>query len=88
MNDLDNEVVKELSRYPGIVEKAGREYKPNLIANYLLDLVKKFNEFYSKNSVLRTDKNLKQVRLGLVFSVRQVLRNGLGLLGIDAPDVM
>jgi len=88
LNDIDNEVVKELSKYPDIVEKAGREYKPSLIVNYLLDLVKRFNEFYSKNTVLRADKELKQVRLGLVFSVRQVLRNGLGLLGIDAPDEM
>ena len=56
--------------------------------DYLLELVRRFNEFYVKSSVLKAEKDLRVVRLALVFSVRGVLRNGLGLLGIDAPDEM
>lgn len=87
-NELDNELVKILGEFPRIIEKAGADHKPALIANYLLDLVKKFNEFYEKNPVLKAKKELRDVRLVLVFSVKEVLKNGLYLLGIEAPDEM
>ncbi len=87
-NDIDYGLVKVLKGFPEIVEKSCAEYKPYLIASYLLDLVKKFNEFYTENPVLRADKKLKESRLALVFCVRQVLRNGLILLGIEALDEM
>lgn len=87
-NDLDYSLVKILRGFPGVVEKSCSGYKPYLIANYLLELVKKFNEFYVANPVLKAEKKLKEARLVLVFSVRQVLKNGLNLLGIDALEEM
>ncbi|MFH1592461.1 MAG: arginine--tRNA ligase [Candidatus Woesearchaeota archaeon] len=87
-NEYDHELVKVLSEFSGIVEKAGMDYKPSLVANYLLELAKKFNEFYSRNPVLKAKCALKNSRLKLVYCTRQVLKNGLSLLGIDAPDEM
>ena len=87
-NETDFSVVKLIEQFPNVVEKAGEEYKPSLIANYLLDLAKTFNEFYTKNIVLKAEKDLREARLALVFSTRQILRNGLYLLGIDAPNEM
>ncbi len=87
-NDLDNEIIKLLELFPKIVEKSGEEYKPALIVNYLLDLTKKFNEFYEKNTVLGAEKKLMGARLVLVYCVKNILKNGLNLLGIDAPDEM
>ncbi len=87
-NDYDNELVKMLELFPSAVERAGKEYKPSLIAHYLLELSKKFNEFYSKNPVLNAEGLLKNSRLKLVSCVRQVLKNGLFLLGVGAPKEM
>ena len=87
-NSIDYKVIKELEKFPYVVRKASYEYKPSLIANYLLDLVKNFNEFYTKNPVLKAEKKLREARLAIVFCVKQVLKNSLSLLDIEAPNEM
>ncbi len=88
LNEKDLRLVQLLNNFNEIILKAKNEYKPSLIANYLLDLVKEFNAFYRDNPVLKAEKKVKETRLNIVFSVKQVLKNGLNLLGIEAPDVM
>ena len=88
LNELDFELVKIIGMFPSIVEKAGEEYKPSIIANYLLELSKKFNEFYSKNQVLKAENEIKKARITIVQSIKCVLKTGLYLLGIDAPNEM
>jgi arginyl-tRNA synthetase len=77
-----------LSNFPDIVRDASTNYKPNLIANYLIELAQKFNSFYNALPVLKAEKGIRDVRLCLISAVKQVLENGLFLLGIEAPERM
>jgi len=87
-NKYEIELVKLLSNFPGVINKASRDLKPNYIANYSYDLAQKFNEFYHTSQVISEDKELMKARLVLVEATRQVLENGLNLLGIHAPEEM
>lgn len=84
----ETELVKMISLFPKIVEKAGFEYKPSIIARYLLDLARMFNEFYQTTRIIDGEKSLKNFRLGLVYCVKQIIENGLDLLGIEIMEKM
>jgi|TARA_Y100000310_G_scaffold72227_1_gene68246 arginyl-tRNA synthetase len=84
----ETELSMMLSKFPSIVKEAANNYKPSLITNYLLDLTKSFNRFYDAINVLNAEPKLKDSRLSLILAVKQVLSNGLSLLGIDAPKEM
>ena len=86
--DMESELVRLLSDFPSKVEDAAQQYKPHIIARYLLDLAQKFNEYYHKHNILNEKEDIKEARLLLIISVKQVLRNGLNLLGIEAPEQM
>ncbi|MBN1502773.1 arginine--tRNA ligase [Candidatus Woesearchaeota archaeon] len=77
-----------LEQFPSLIEKSAENYKPSLIANYLIDLSQKFNEYYHKHQVIQEDKELEKARILLVCCVKQVLKIGLELLGIEALEVM
>ncbi len=78
----------QLERYPGIVQQAARERAPHLLARYLYDLAAAFHAYYNEHRVLVSDTRLRNARAALSGAVRQVLRNGLGLLGVSAPERM
>jgi len=82
------ELIEMLSRFPVEVKRAANDLKPLLLANYVFDLAKSFSNFYNKCHVLTAQSDVKDFRLRLVASVRQVIANGLFLLGIQVPDVM
>ena len=79
---------KLLYRFPEVVERAGEEYSPHYIASYLIEISSAFNSFYGNNKIVdKTDLNSPyKVALTLAFS--EVLKNGLTLLGISAPERM
>lgn len=81
-------LIKKLAEFPDIVEKATKELRPNLIATYIVELAQRFNEFYHSCNILKEEENLKKARLILADSVKQTLKNGLNILGIDAPEEM
>ncbi|MBT4651405.1 arginine--tRNA ligase [Candidatus Woesearchaeota archaeon] len=81
-------VIKLLYNFPQIINKASHTYKPSLIAQYLISLAQAFNEFYHKCPVISERDEQMKARLLLVDSVKQVLQNGLDLLGIQAPEEM
>lgn len=82
-------LLKLLIHFPEVVEKATQKYSPNLICNYLFELAQAFNNFYESLPVLKAgSKPLKKARLALVKAAAQVLKNGLNLLGIKAPQKM
>lgn len=82
-------LIKTLSRFPIVVRDACLNNRPHLIPSYLFELASQFNQFYRDCPVLKADSEiLKKERLALVDSTRIVLRNGLHLLGIDAPEEM
>jgi len=77
-----------LADYPGIVESAARELAPHLIAYYLKDLAGEFHSYYNAEQFLVPDEPLRHARLMLISAVRQVLHNGLALLGVGSPEKM
>ncbi len=85
---VEIDLVKLLSKFPSVVSKSAREYRPNYIAEYALDVATLFNKFYNLSPVLKAEGELRSSRLGLVNATRTVLLNSLSLLGIDAPDRM
>ncbi len=84
----ETELIKLLGKFPDVVEDAASSYKPSLIARYLIDLSQSFNEFYHIHQILKEREELRNARILLINSVRQVLKNGLNLLGIEAPEKM
>ncbi len=82
----ERSLVRKISEYPEVVDKAVAELMPHLIATYLYELAQSFNRFYENNRVLGDDR--QAVRLGLLGKYAETLKSGLGLLGITAPDKM
>lgn len=82
------QVILEISKYTEILKEVSKQSKPHILANYLIRFAQLFNEFYVKNKVIVDDEKLMNARLALVDSMRQVLANGLEVLGIAAPEEM
>jgi len=78
----------DLARYPEIVETAGRDLEPHLIAGYLVELAQAFQSYYNDHQFLVDEADVRNARLALALAVRQVLANGLSLLGVRAPEKM
>lgn len=81
-------VAAKLSEFPELVESAARELSPHLIAFYLKDLAAEFHSCYNAERILVDEGALRNARLALAVSVRQVIRNGLTLLGVGCPQTM
>jgi arginyl-tRNA synthetase len=81
-------IVRKLTEFPETVRKAAGDNKPHYIANYVFSLATLFNEFYQSVPVLKAKKSEREARVALVFSVRNVLKSGLSLLGIESPEEM
>lgn len=84
----EEDLVKLLMRFPDAVGKAASERKPSNVASYVYELASGYSRFYKECQVISTNKKIMDRRLLLVDSTRQVLENGLNLLGIDAPKRM
>lgn len=82
------ELLKQLARFPDIVTRAAESAEPQQIANYLRELAAEFHAYYNAHKVLVDDEPLREARLALSEGVRQVIANGLALLGVSAPEVM
>lgn len=91
LEDLTREeidLIEQIALFPDEVQRAADEYKPLVIANFVYELAKRFNEFYRVCPVLQAPEPQRSARLAMVAAVRQTLANGLALLGIAAPEVM
>jgi len=88
-HDSEYNLVKKIAKFPMVIEDAAKGFKPHIIASYLFDTASQFNQFYRDCHVL-SEKNpyLKKARIALVNSTRIVLKNGLDILGIIAPEEM
>ncbi|OQY13500.1 MAG: arginine--tRNA ligase [Desulfobacteraceae bacterium 4572_19] len=81
-------LIKLLARYPEIVKFAAIHMEPHRITYYLMNLASAFHSYYNKHKVLTDDKQLSSARLYLIIAVQKVIKNGLALLGVSAPDKM
>ena len=84
----NRELMRELSRYPEVVETAGVELEPHAVAQYLRDLATAFHTAYHAQPVLVEDEAERNARLAVCTATAQVLKNGLDLLGMSAPETM
>ncbi len=83
------ELIEQMSRFPNVVQQAANEYRPLVVAAYVYDLATAFHSFYHAVPVLQSEsESIKTARLRLVAAAKQVLANGLRLLGITAPEMM
>lgn len=88
INKEELDLLRALHQYSEVVKNAAIKFAPNLITNYLFDLAQKFNLFYQKYPILKTEKNLKNLRLNLTQAVGIIIKHGLYLLGIETVEKM
>ena len=89
MNCVERELAVELLRFPQTVVKSYESHRPNIIADYLFDIAKLFNNFYNSNSILKEEnKKVMDARILLAEKTAFILKEGLGLLGINTVDRM
>jgi arginyl-tRNA synthetase len=81
-------VEKLLYRFQEVVLRAGKEYEPHYIANYLIELARAYNNFYANNMIVGKDDQTSSYKVALTFAFSFVMKRGLYLLGIEAPERM
>ncbi|RNE92336.1 arginine--tRNA ligase [Marichromatium sp. AB32] len=81
-------LLRSIARYPEVVEGAALKAEPHQLTHYLRDLANELHTYYNAHQFLVDDAALRDARIKLILAVRQVLRNGLGLLGVSAPENM
>ena len=81
-------LLKTLSRYPDVVEGAAETREPHLLAHYLRELATSFHGYYNAHTILAEDPRVRSARLTLVEATRRIIADGLGLLGVSAPETM
>ncbi len=88
-NEKEIALIQTLADFPDTVQEAGRTYSPAIIANYVYELVKQYNQFYHDYSILREeDPAVRSLRLALCDATARVVATGMGLLGIRVPERM
>lgn len=81
-------LLMELFRFPEIVEAAADNDAPQIVATYLRELAGAFHSYYNATAILVPEEELRNARLGLCLAIKQVLVNGLALIGVSAPETM
>lgn len=89
LTDKESDLIQRLANFESVVRQAGSDYSPSLIANYVYDLAKEYNQFYHDYSILHEEsETVKIFRLLLTQEVGKVIKLGMGLLGIEVPERM
>lgn len=84
----EDDLLKTLSAYPETLKRAADDLAPHVLAGYLKDLASAFHSWYNDTRILDEDETLMHARLGLTKALKQVLANGLDILGLSAPKQM
>ena len=86
--EIEKDILRELSRFRSVLESSAIQYEPHQLAYYLRDLSNHFHSYYNACKFIVDDKNLTQARLALINATQQILKNGLSILGVGAPESM
>ena len=86
--EIEKDLLRELSRFKSVLESSAIQYEPHQLAYYLRDLSNHFHSYYNDCKFIVDDKNLTQARLALISATQQILKNGLSILGVGAPESM
>ncbi len=81
-------LAKDLYEFPAVIEEAGEKYEPSILTRHIIDIAQSFNKFYYEEHILVDDPAEKTAKVALVLAAKTVLKNGLGLLGVNAPEKM
>jgi arginyl-tRNA synthetase len=84
----EQQLIKRVSAFPEIVRQCAAQRAPHTLVHYLRDLANDFHTNYSAHQFIVEDAGLRDARLGLALATQTVIRNGLELLGVSAPDTM
>jgi len=87
-SEAERDLVTALSKYPETLQNAALNFEPHVLANYLRELASDYHTYYNGHKMLIDDVELRNARITLSVAVRQVLANGLQLLGVSAPEQM
>jgi len=88
IEDHEHALLTALARYPEILESSALNHTPHILAHYLMDLARDFHTYYNAHHFIVDDVELSQARLTLVSAVKQVIVNGLSVMGVSAPETM
>ena len=88
VSKYESDLLRTLADFPELLATAARELSPHLVCVYLADLAAKLHSYYNAEKFLVDDEKLKLARLALIMATRQVLKNGLAVLGVGAPEKM
>lgn len=88
ISEKEKYLIQLLTEFPDIVHQAGDEFSPALIANYLFELGKEYNQFYHDFPILKEEEKIRNFRLMLSLSTGSIIKTGMGLLGIEVPERM
>lgn len=83
-----HELIKLLYAYPDVVENAGEKYEPSIVTRHIVDVAQAFNRFYHDEHIITDNEEEKTAKIALVLATKAVIKNGLALLGVHAPDRM
>ena len=87
-SEAERDLVTALGKYPETVKQAAANFEPHQLANYLRDLASDYHAYYNGHKMLIEDEALRNARITLSVAVRQVIANGLTILGVSAPEQM
>ena len=87
-NEMEINILRNLYKFTEVVKDAAEKYEPFFISRYVVELAKDFNKYYNQVTINVEDEKLKNTRLMLCYSVKNVISEGLSLLGIEAPEKM
>lgn len=83
-----HELIKLLYAYPSYVELAGEKYEPSVVTRHIIDIAQGFNRFYHDEHIITENEDEKIAKIALTLATKTVIKNGLALLGIEAPERM
>jgi arginyl-tRNA synthetase len=89
ISKIEKEIVQTILAYPAIISEAANNLSPALVANYVYELVKAYNNFYQTTPILKVDdEQVLEFRIALSAKVADLIKSGMALLGIEVPDKM
>ena len=88
IEQTEKDILRELSRFKSVLESSAIQYEPHQLAYYLRDLSTHFHSYYNACKFIVDDKSLTLARLSLINATQQILKNGLSILGVGAPESM
>ncbi len=89
LHEREKELIKTIHHFPAVIEDAAKNYSPALVANYVYELAKNYNQFYHDVTILKEqDEDLRDFRMHLSFLCGRVISSSMKLLGIKVPDRM